>query len=340
MPDKLTHNGIEYTRHYLSAIFPISSEVEFELLKVSILEVGLREPILLTPEGGTEVIDGWNRLRACLATGVEPRFTQIDPGADYSAVAIATNLARRHLTAGQKGIVAAQLAKMTSGFRTDIHNIAHPANKPAINWEDAQDGIAETDTLPKPTSTAVEHTLTDSILNIGNESSVKPDSMPLAKIDRRPRSLLEAARLFGISRATTVKARQILASENSQLIEGVKSGVLSLEAASTIAKAPRELQEQSMMNHLLQNDLSAKQERNRLVMRRRLANLIKKGKPFPKDTYDDQIHDAVSEIMADLLDMVLVVNQLLQEKRNWVLESDVERIKKPISNLDSQLKSN
>ena len=94
------------------------------------------------------------------------------------------------------------------------------------------------------------------------------------------------------------------------------------------------------MNHLRQNDLSAKQERNRLVMRRRLANLITKGKPFPKDTCDDQIRDAVSEIMAGLLDMVLVVNQLLQEKRNWVLESDVERIKKPISTLDSQLESN
>lgn len=68
------------------------------------------------------VLDGWNRLRACDAAGVRPRFvnysgrTDIDTLLDYVD---AVNDKRRHITAGQRAAIDAEADGLRQGQRAD-----------------------------------------------------------------------------------------------------------------------------------------------------------------------------------------------------------------------------
>jgi hypothetical protein len=58
-------------RHYLSEVWGNPDEERFLELRDSMEDSGQREPIVLY-EG--QVLDGWQRLRACRALGIEPRY--------------------------------------------------------------------------------------------------------------------------------------------------------------------------------------------------------------------------------------------------------------------------
>jgi ParB-like chromosome segregation protein Spo0J len=81
-----------------------------------IAENGLREPIVLY-EG--KILDGRNRYKACTMAGVEPTFKDFG-GSDPLAFVISANLHRRHLTDDQRAMVAAKIATMKQGARTDL----------------------------------------------------------------------------------------------------------------------------------------------------------------------------------------------------------------------------
>lgn len=82
---------------------PEISKDDRRSLEESIAIDGLRHAIILTPDG--QLVDGRNRLLACYAANVEPRFevTSADPW----QVAYAENVARRHLEVGQRAMFAA-----------------------------------------------------------------------------------------------------------------------------------------------------------------------------------------------------------------------------------------
>ena len=76
-----------------------------------------REPITLHPDG--RILDGRNRYRAAQVAGVPcPEHTYT--GTDFVAFVVSTNLNRRHLTDSQRALVAAKLATMRQGERTDL----------------------------------------------------------------------------------------------------------------------------------------------------------------------------------------------------------------------------
>lgn len=116
--------------HLYAELFPLLEGSELAELAADIKKHGQREPILLY-QG--LILDGRNRAKACEMAGVAPttrHFTGDDEGA--LAYVVSTNVHRRHLSAGQKAIVAARLlpmyeaqAKARQGARTDL-NI--PAN--------------------------------------------------------------------------------------------------------------------------------------------------------------------------------------------------------------------
>jgi hypothetical protein len=98
-----------YEWHPAANLFPLLSGEEFDALVTDIRAEGLHNPIVLH-EG--LVLDGRNRLLACEKAGVEPRFEQWSGKGSPTAWVLSLNLQRRHLTAGQRAMVAAEAKPM------------------------------------------------------------------------------------------------------------------------------------------------------------------------------------------------------------------------------------
>ena len=116
--------------HALANLFPLLDGDEFDALVADIRAYGLRQKIILF-DG--MILDGRNRYAACLEAGIEPRF-EVFNGADPLAFVVSSNLARRHLSASQRAMVAAKLANMRQGERTDLKP---PANLRKVSQSDA-----------------------------------------------------------------------------------------------------------------------------------------------------------------------------------------------------------
>ncbi len=108
----------ELRSHPAAAIFPLMVGHEFHALVADIRVNDLREPITLHPDGS--ILDGRNRYRACIMAKVEPKFIQWDEQGSEQDFVISKNLARRHMSESQRAMVAAKLADMPQGARSDL----------------------------------------------------------------------------------------------------------------------------------------------------------------------------------------------------------------------------
>jgi hypothetical protein len=108
--------GRDLEPHPLSGLFPLMAEADYAGLKSDIAAYGVREPIWLY-EG--KILDGRNRHRACreLELACPTREYQ---GDDPLGFILSMNLHRRHLNESQRAMVAAKIANMRQGARTDV----------------------------------------------------------------------------------------------------------------------------------------------------------------------------------------------------------------------------
>lgn len=98
--------------HPFADRFPMLPADELRALADDIKANGLRQPLLLTPDGA--LVDGRNRLAACAMAGVTPRFETTE--ADPYVVIVSANVERRHLKRYQQAMARA-LALADQGKR-------------------------------------------------------------------------------------------------------------------------------------------------------------------------------------------------------------------------------
>src|SRR5262249_48153808 len=111
---------MNYQFHEVANIFPLLQGEEFAQLVDDIKEHGLRDPIWLF-DG--KIIDGRNRYRACQEAGVDPEFREWEGPGSLVSFVVSLNLHRRHLDESQRAMVAAKIANMRQGERTDLASI-------------------------------------------------------------------------------------------------------------------------------------------------------------------------------------------------------------------------
>jgi ParB-like chromosome segregation protein Spo0J len=93
-----------YERHYLSRGRELQGD-EFEQLKASIEKIGVQEPVRLY---GGQIIDGWNRYRACTELGVDCPAFDLEPEVDPRDFAASTHM-RRNLSASERAILIVEI---------------------------------------------------------------------------------------------------------------------------------------------------------------------------------------------------------------------------------------
>jgi N6-adenosine-specific RNA methylase IME4 len=102
---------MNYEYHEIANIFPMLLEPELIELANDIERNGQHEPIVLY-DG--KILDGRNRYQACKRAGVVPT-TKAYTGDDPIGFVVSLNLRRRHLNESQRGMVAANIARLTPG---------------------------------------------------------------------------------------------------------------------------------------------------------------------------------------------------------------------------------
>jgi hypothetical protein len=102
--------------HELSTVFSSFEDTEeYKGLVGSIKENGLFDPILVWKG---KIVDGRHRHKACLEAGVEPEYDYLADEMSFEKVrdrVIGENILRRHLTVGQRAMIASALANMKHG---------------------------------------------------------------------------------------------------------------------------------------------------------------------------------------------------------------------------------
>lgn len=115
-PAKVTKIG-QHDVHPAAALFPMIGDAEWAAFVADIKTSGQRKKIVRIDVGGSwQVLDGRNRLRACLELGVHPRFRvfgdEPGDGSDPIAFVVSENVQRRHLNETQRAFVGAELVPM------------------------------------------------------------------------------------------------------------------------------------------------------------------------------------------------------------------------------------
>lgn len=117
----ITASDAELSAHPLADLFPLMNEADFTALRDDIAAQGLLEPLWLY-EG--QILDGRNRYKACKALGILPQVRTYQ-GKDPLGFVLSMNLVRRHLNESQRALVAADVATMRQGERTDLEPSAN-----------------------------------------------------------------------------------------------------------------------------------------------------------------------------------------------------------------------
>lgn len=102
----------DFESHPAADVFPMIEGEEFERLVEDVRANGLKSDVVYVTEGGQRrILDGRNRLKACIRARVKATFTAYT-GKDPEGFVASMNAHRRHMTPGQLAMATAELEAM------------------------------------------------------------------------------------------------------------------------------------------------------------------------------------------------------------------------------------
>lgn len=198
--------------HPAADLFPMLGEAELHELAEDIREHGLQEQIVRCDHDGEQVIlDGRNRFRACEMAGVEPAFRDYF-GADPIGFSIRANLKRRHLTTGQKAMLALKVEPLYAAEAKKAQQ-EHAGTAPGRPKESLGADLHQVSSEPRKTAAR---------------------GMTFSK-PRAPRAAARAASSTGTSGRSVAQAKRV-AEKAPNLAEQVIAGTLAIDRADRIIR--------------------------------------------------------------------------------------------------------
>jgi hypothetical protein len=180
------------------------TESEYQALERSILTEGCRDALVLWED---VLVDGHNRYQICQQHGVPFKVTENTSFRSFDDVKlwmIDNNLGRRSISDYQRGVLALRKKEIMTARALEL------AAEAAA--EDARIAPAE-----------------------GEEAPKKQSAMPLASRE-------DIARAARLSTATIGQIEKIQKTATPELVEAVRAGTISINAAATVASLPEEVQ--------------------------------------------------------------------------------------------------
>lgn len=212
-----------YDIHPACALLPMMPAAAIEELAEDIRKHGQQQPIW-TFDG--QLLDGRNRMLACLRAEVEPDM-RAWTGDDPVRWVLSMNFHRRHLTDSQKAVVGARAETMLG----DLAEADAAVEAKAAAAGAALEGAALENTGAASQTLALEVD--------GAAGLQDADEAPPKPLNRPPRSSREARRhaaaLVNVSERAIARGRKLLDRAVPDLVSAVERGAVNMAAASTIA---------------------------------------------------------------------------------------------------------
>lgn len=189
--------------HEYANIFPMMHGDDYERLKSDIAENGLQEPIWLYQE---KILDGRNRHKACIESGVKPEFRHY-VGSEPLKFVLSLNLARRHLDT------------------VDICRVV-----------DSVADIFEKQAKERQLSTLKQFSTVKALVPERAEREIEPETPPPPKKPEPQARDLAVAAVGNQVSARTYQDYKKVKTESPELFRKVESKEISVKAAATVLK--------------------------------------------------------------------------------------------------------
>lgn len=248
---------VDYEYSELSTVFPsFQGDPEFNDLIDSIKREGLLDPIVVW-QG--KIVDGRHRHLACKEARVQPEYTYLPDDWSLDKVksrVVALNVLRRHLTTGQRALVAAALANMTVGRNWES------------NSENSPNKVSQTDA-------ASQLNVSDKSIRVAKD--VKRDTPDLAeKVNKGQMSLnaaeTERRRRLGLPEKTNAPKPKVVSID--KLMRESGDNFDGFVCAVNIMTAARDLYLQEGENGLDEQIMSALRDSNKHKLSYNVSGLI------------------------------------------------------------------
>ncbi|MFB4265365.1 DUF5131 family protein [Nonomuraea sp. GTA35] len=263
--------------HPFADAFPLIDGDEFAELVDDIKRQGLRQPIVLNHDR-TMLIDGRNRFRACMESGVDPVFEVLPERYTEAMILdyiVSTNIERRHLNAGQKALVALEYEKAVA----DAVKAGEAERKStAVGDNSSRNGNAPYNLTPADLPESPPKPLT-----AGQRAIAALAMEPQIRRERESRE--RAAKVVGAS-GRAVQQAKALQRDAPDLAEKVRAGEVALDAADK--------QRKQRMAAMPKPEPAPKPTAVMLTLRTNTGEEVLYPKPLSKATFNATTGDGIS----------------------------------------------